>query len=160
MQNSYPSWRHLLFLIAARHIDQLWFSFPPTYTNISPTLTIKAAVFLFTQLMASGFGVHGHVWHSPNPSCDFCLPSICSNSIMFLHVSYWGGGRGQIHPTSQIASLFAQVYVTLSRVRTFDGLFICEKLDETKKNHVDPKLLEEEERLRQIEQNLMNFLNR
>ena len=29
-----------------------------------------------------------------------------------------------------------------------------------KKNHVDPKLLEEEERLRQIEQNLINFLNR
>ena len=49
------------------------------------------------------------------------------------------------------------VYVVLSRVRTFEGLFIYEKLDETKR---DPKLLEEEERLQQIEQNLINFLNR
>ena len=52
------------------------------------------------------------------------------------------------------------VYVALSRVRTFEGLFICEKLDETKRFHVNPKLLEEEEGLRQIEQNLINFLNR
>ena len=52
------------------------------------------------------------------------------------------------------------VYVALSTVRNFEGLFICEQLDEIKRFHVDPKLLEGEERLRQIEQNLMNFLNR
>ena len=52
------------------------------------------------------------------------------------------------------------VYVALSRVRTFEGLFICEKIDESKKFHVDPKLLEEEDRLRQIETKLINFLNR
>ena len=36
------------------------------------------------------------------------------------------------------------VYVALSRVRTFEGLFICEKVDETKRFDVDPKLLQEE----------------
>ena len=48
------------------------------------------------------------------------------------------------------------VYVALSRV-TFEGLFICEKLDETKRFHVDHKLFEEEVRLRYIEQNLIKF---
>ena len=52
------------------------------------------------------------------------------------------------------------VYVALSRIRTFEGLFICDKLYETKRFHADPKLLEEGERLQQIEQNLINFLNR
>ena len=52
------------------------------------------------------------------------------------------------------------VYVALSRVRTFEGLFICEKIDESQKFHVDPKILEEEDRLRQIEAKLINFLNR
>ena len=52
------------------------------------------------------------------------------------------------------------VYVVLSRVRMFEGLFICERIDESKKFHVDPKLLEEEDRLRQIETKLINFLNR
>ena len=52
------------------------------------------------------------------------------------------------------------VYVVLSRVRTLDGLFLCEKLDDTKNFDVDPKLLEEEDRLRVIEQDLINFLNR
>ena len=45
----------------------------------------------------------------------------------------------------------------MSRVRTFEELFISEKLDETKRFDVDPKLLLEEERLRQIEQKLINF---
>ena len=36
------------------------------------------------------------------------------------------------------------IYVVLSRVRKFEGLFICEKLDETKRLDVDPKLLLEE----------------
>ena len=49
------------------------------------------------------------------------------------------------------------VYVDFSRVKTFEGLFICEKLDETKRFHVDHKLFEEEERLRYIEQNLIKF---
>ena len=52
------------------------------------------------------------------------------------------------------------VYVALSRVRTFEGVFICEKIDESKKFHVDPRLLEEEDKLRQIETKLINFLNR
>ena len=38
------------------------------------------------------------------------------------------------------------VYVALSRVRTFEGLFICENKDDTKKCHVDKKLLEDKER--------------
>ena len=53
-----------------------------------------------------------------------------------------------------------RMYVALSRVRTFEGLFICEKIDESKKFHVDPKLLEEEDKLRQIETKLINFLDR
>ena len=52
------------------------------------------------------------------------------------------------------------VRFALSRVRTFEGLFICEKIDESKKFHVDPKLLEEEDRLRQIEAKLIKILNR
>ena len=52
------------------------------------------------------------------------------------------------------------VYVVLSRLRTFEGLFICEKIDKSKKFHVDPKLLEEEDRLRQIGTKLINLLNR
>ena len=52
------------------------------------------------------------------------------------------------------------MYDALSRARTFEGLFICENIDESKKFHVDPKLLEEEDRLRQIETKLINFLNR
>ena len=52
------------------------------------------------------------------------------------------------------------MYVALSRVKTFEGLFICIKLDDTKRFHVDPTLLEEEERLRQIEKKIVKFLNR
>ena len=52
------------------------------------------------------------------------------------------------------------VYVVLSRVRTLDGLFICKKLDENKTFEVDPKLLQEEERLQKIEENLVTYLNK
>ena len=39
------------------------------------------------------------------------------------------------------------VHFALSRVRTFEGLFICEKIDKSKKFNVDPKLLGKEDRL-------------
>ena len=50
------------------------------------------------------------------------------------------------------------VYVALSRVRTLNDLFICEKLDENRAFYVDPNLLEEEERLKLLEKNLINLL--
>ena len=39
------------------------------------------------------------------------------------------------------------VYDALSRVRTFEGLFICGKIDETKMFHVYPKLSKTEDTL-------------
>ena len=50
------------------------------------------------------------------------------------------------------------VYVVLSRVRSFKGLFICEKLNEEKTFVVDPRLLQEEERLKLKEKELLDFL--
>ena len=53
------------------------------------------------------------------------------------------------------------IYVVLSRMRILKGLFICEKLDYTKKSFsVGPKLLKEEEWLRTLEEKLVKFLNR
>ena len=49
------------------------------------------------------------------------------------------------------------LYVVLSRIRNFEELFICEKIDKSKKFHVDPNFLEEEDRLRQIETKLIIF---
>ena len=49
------------------------------------------------------------------------------------------------------------VYDALSRVRTFEGLFICGKIDETKMFHVYPKLSKTEDILLQFRQELMNF---
>ena len=49
------------------------------------------------------------------------------------------------------------VYIVLSRVRTLDGLFLCEKMDDTKNFDVDPTLLEGEDILHLIEQDLINF---
>ena len=43
------------------------------------------------------------------------------------------------------------IYVVLSRVRTLDGLYLCEKLDETKLFECDEDLLREEKRLAEIE---------
>ena len=51
------------------------------------------------------------------------------------------------------------VYVVLSRVRTFEVLFICENIDETKMFHVDSIFLESEDRQKQIETKLIEFLN-
>ena len=50
------------------------------------------------------------------------------------------------------------IYVVLSRVRTLQGLFICEKLKYTESFAVDPKLLQEEERLKKLEDDLIKFL--
>ena len=52
------------------------------------------------------------------------------------------------------------IYVVLSRLRTLNGLFLCEKLDDTKSFDVDPKLLEEEKRLQFIEKSLIDFVNK
>ena len=43
------------------------------------------------------------------------------------------------------------IYVVLSRVRTLDGLYLCEKLDETQLFECDEDLLREEKRLAEIE---------
>ena len=43
------------------------------------------------------------------------------------------------------------VYVVLSRVRTMKGLFLCRKLDESKDFSMDPRLQQEERRLKQVE---------
>ena len=51
------------------------------------------------------------------------------------------------------------IYVVLSRVRSLQGLFLCEKLDDSKSFDVDPKLLQEEQRLQLIEKELIDFLN-
>ena len=40
------------------------------------------------------------------------------------------------------------IYVVLSRVRTSEGLFICEKLRDAINFAVDPRLIQEEEHLR------------
>ena len=52
------------------------------------------------------------------------------------------------------------VYAILARVGAFEGLIICEKLDNPKSFDVDLKLLEEEEILQQIEQILIKLLDR
>ena len=52
------------------------------------------------------------------------------------------------------------IYVVLSRVQTLSGLFLCEKLDDTKGFGVDPKLLEVEKRLQFIEKSLIDFVNK
>ena len=49
------------------------------------------------------------------------------------------------------------VYVVLSRVRMSEGLFICEKLNKEKTFVVDPRLIQEEERLRMKEKELIDF---
>ena len=41
-----------------------------------------------------------------------------------------------------------------------NGLFLCDKLDDTKGFDVDPKLLEEEKRLQFIEKSLIDFVNK
>ena len=48
----------------------------------------------------------------------------------------------------------------LSRVQTLSGLFLCEKLDDTKRFDVDPKLVGEEKRLQFIEKSLIDFVNK
>ena len=48
------------------------------------------------------------------------------------------------------------IYVVLSRVRTRSGLFICEKLDLTKPFTVDPKIVEEENRLATLEEKVLS----
>ena len=50
------------------------------------------------------------------------------------------------------------IYVVLSRVRTLQGLFICEKLKYIESFAVDPKLLQEEERLKKLEDDLIKIL--
>ena len=52
-----------------------------------------------------------------------------------------------------------QIYVVLSRVRTLEGLYICEKLKYTQSYQVNKKLLKEEEHLRGEEQELIKYLN-
>jgi hypothetical protein len=47
------------------------------------------------------------------------------------------------------------VYLVLSRVRTFSGLFLLEKLKKDKDYSVDPKLLIEEKRLKEIENQVL-----
>ena len=49
------------------------------------------------------------------------------------------------------------IYVVLSRVRTSEGLFICEKLRDATNFVADPRLIQEEERLRTKEQELILF---
>ena len=51
------------------------------------------------------------------------------------------------------------IYVVLSRVRTLEGLYICEKLKYTQSYQVNKKLLKEEEHLRGEEQELIKYLN-
>ena len=48
------------------------------------------------------------------------------------------------------------VYVVLSRVKTRQGLFLCEKLDLTKPFAVNPKIIEEEDRLRALEDKVLS----
>ena len=51
------------------------------------------------------------------------------------------------------------IYVVLSRVRILTGLFIYQKLSVTKKCNVDQKLIQEEERIRRNETELVIFFN-
>jgi hypothetical protein len=49
------------------------------------------------------------------------------------------------------------VYVVLSRVRTLDGLYLLQRLDEEKVFKCDESLFKEEERLEKLEEEVLKF---